>query len=88
MYKKRNEEDSDSESSEDEKWETEDEEEDDFLEGVVEVKSLVKWLYQNDYDELAFELSRMFSSQTSVTWEDVSECESDIDFLKRIAEEL
>jgi hypothetical protein len=45
-------------------------------------------LYQNDYDELAFELSRMFSSQPSVTWEDVSECESDIDFLKRIAEEL
>jgi len=73
---------------EDGECEWEDEEEDDFLEGVVEVKSLVKWLYQNDYDELAFELSRMFSSQTSVTWEDVSECESDIDFLKRIAEEL
>jgi hypothetical protein len=66
----------------------EDEEEDDSLEGEVEVKSLIKWLYQNDYDELAYELSRKFAGQTTVTWDDVRECESDIDFLKRIAEEI
>ena len=69
-------------------WDDESEEEDDFLEQEVEVKSLVKWLYQNDYDELAFQVSRLFAGKDIITWEDVYESESDVDFLKGIAKEL
>ena len=69
-------------------WDEDSEEEDDFLEQEVEVKSLVKWLYQNDYDEMAFQLSRLFSGKDIVTWEDVCAVETDVDFLKGIAKEL
>jgi hypothetical protein len=69
-------------------WEDESEEEDDFLEQEVEVKSLIKWLYQHDYDELAFELSKKFAGKDTVVWQDVYETENDIEFLWSIAQEL
>jgi hypothetical protein len=69
-------------------WEDESEEEDDFLEQEVEVKSLIKWLYQHDYDELAFELSKKFTGKDTVLWQDVYDTENDIEFLWSIAQEL
>lgn len=69
-------------------WEDESEEEDDFLEQEVEVKAVVKWLYQNDYDELAYRLSKEFSGKDTVTWAEVNAVESDVDFLRDISEEL
>lgn len=69
-------------------WEDESEEEDDFLEQEVEVKAVVKWLYQNDYDELAYRLSKEFSGKETVTWAEVNAVEADVDFLRDISEEL
>ena len=68
-------------------WDDE-EEEDDFLDQEVNVRSLIKWLYQNDYDELAFQLSSKFADKDIVVWQDVYGIENDLDFLRAIAQEL
>lgn len=70
-------------------WDDEDEEdEDDFLGEEVNTKSLIKWLYQNDYDEIAYLFANKFAGQDIVLWQDVHAVETDIDFLKAVAKEL
>lgn len=80
-------------SDEEDDWDDEEEynsdfDSSDFLSSEVDVKSLVKYLYQNDFDELAFEVSQRFAGRETVTWGDVNELESDLDFLVEISEDV
>ena len=62
--------------------------EESFLNSEVNVKSLVKWLYQNDFDDLAFAVSQKFSSRETIQWFEVHNIEGDVEFLQEVADSL